>query len=111
MNTNFKIALAVVAGAGLGATAMQGLHAQAKPKAYSVNETEVLDAAALAVYTPLVAAAIKACGGHTFNTNGGRIIAAVGEPPKRASIIEWDSMEQVQAFLNSAAWTNLAAAA
>jgi len=36
MNTNFKITLAVVAGAALGAAAMQGLHAQAKPKAYSV---------------------------------------------------------------------------
>ena len=46
MNTKFKIALAVVVGAALGAAAMQGLHAQAKPKAYSVTETEVLDAAA-----------------------------------------------------------------
>ena len=53
MNTNFKIAVAVVAGAALGAAAMQGLHAQAKLKAYSVTEVEVLDPAALAVYTPL----------------------------------------------------------
>jgi len=37
MNTKFKIALAIVAGAALGATAMQGLHAQAKPKACRVN--------------------------------------------------------------------------
>ncbi len=33
MNTNYKIALAVVAGAALGAAAVQGLHAQVKPKA------------------------------------------------------------------------------
>jgi hypothetical protein len=39
MNTKFKFALAVVAGAALGAAAVQGLHAQAKPKAYSVTET------------------------------------------------------------------------
>ena len=44
MNTKFKIALAVVAGAALGAAAMQGLHAQAKPKAYTVSELEVIDA-------------------------------------------------------------------
>ena len=44
MNTKFKFALAVVAGVALGAAAVQGLHAQAKPKAYLVTESEVLDA-------------------------------------------------------------------
>jgi uncharacterized protein (DUF1330 family) len=107
MNMNFKIALAVVAGAALGATAMQGLHAQAKPKAYSVAESEVLNDAALAAYIPPVTAAIKAGGGRTFNTTG-RIIGRVGEVPKRVSIIEWDSLEQAQAFLDSAAYKNLA---
>ena len=38
MNTNHKIALAVVAGATLGAAAMQGLHAQAKPPPYFIVE-------------------------------------------------------------------------
>ena len=33
MNTKYKIALAVLAGAALGAAAVEGLHAQAKPKA------------------------------------------------------------------------------
>src|ERR671934_2533513 len=40
MNTKYKIVLAVVAGAALGAAAVQGLHAQAKPKAYLISETE-----------------------------------------------------------------------
>jgi len=48
MNARYKIVLAIVAGAALGAAAVQGLHAQAKPKAYSVTETETLDAAAQA---------------------------------------------------------------
>jgi hypothetical protein len=43
MNTNYKIALAVVSGAALGAAAMQGLHVQATPKAYSIGEVELLD--------------------------------------------------------------------
>jgi uncharacterized protein (DUF1330 family) len=108
MNTNFKIALALVAGAALGAAAMQGLHAQAQPKAYSVTEIEVLDDAAVAVYAPLVEAAIKAAGGRSLNTAGGRIIAVVGEPPKRVGIAEWDRLEQALAFGNSAAFKNLA---
>jgi hypothetical protein len=62
MNSKYKIALALVAGTALGAAAVQGLHAQAKPKAYLVTETEVLDAAALAAYTPQAQAAVKAAG-------------------------------------------------
>ena len=58
MHTNYKIALAVVAGAALGATAMQGLHAQAKLKAYSISENVITDDAAVAKYLPAVRKAI-----------------------------------------------------
>jgi uncharacterized protein (DUF1330 family) len=109
MNTKFKIAMAVVAGAALGAAAMQGLHAQAKLKAYTVAELETLDAAAQAGYVPAVLAAQKAAGGHPFNTGGGKLLAMEGAPaPMRVAITEWDSLEQAQAFYNSAAWKNLA---
>jgi uncharacterized protein (DUF1330 family) len=108
MNTKLKIALAVAAGAAFGAAAMHGLHAQAKPKAYSLTEIEVLDTAALAAYVPLVTATIKTAGGRNFNTGGGRITAFTGEPPKRVALIEWDSLEQAQAYVNSAAWKSLA---
>jgi uncharacterized protein (DUF1330 family) len=109
MKTTFKIAIAVVAGAALGAAAVQGLHAQAKPKAYTVAELETLDAAAQASYVPAVLAAQKAAGGHPFNTGGGKIVAMEGAAaPKRVAITEWDSLEQAQAFYNSAAWKNLA---
>jgi hypothetical protein len=64
MNTTHKIALGVLAGAALGAAAVQGLHAQAKPKAYIVTETEVIDAAALAAYVPQAQAAARAAGGR-----------------------------------------------
>jgi hypothetical protein len=36
MDTKYKIALAALAGIGLGAAAIEGLHAQAKPPAYVV---------------------------------------------------------------------------
>jgi uncharacterized protein (DUF1330 family) len=107
MNSNFKIALAVVAGAAVGAAAVQGLNAQAKLKAYSVTEVEVLDPSAVAVYTPLILAAIKDAGGRTFNTAGGKTIAFTGEVPQRVGIIEWDSLEQAQSFFQSPVFRSL----
>ena len=107
MNTNVKIALAVVAGAALGAAGIQTLHAQAKPKAYTITETETLDAAAQATYSALQQAALKAAGGRSFRTPGGRIVAFTGDAPKRVAINEWDSLEQAQAFFNSKAFKDL----
>jgi uncharacterized protein (DUF1330 family) len=91
----------MLAGVALGAVAIQGLHAQAKPKAYLVSESEVLDAANLASYTAAISAVQKAAGGRSFGTRG-KIVAIVGDPPKRVSISEWDSLEQVQAYLKAA---------
>ena len=108
MNTNFKIALAVVAGTAFGAAAMQGLHAQAKPKAYTVSELETLDAAANAAFVPLVTAAQTAAGGRNLKTGGGKIVAMEGAAPKRVAITEWNSLDQAQAFYKSKAWTDLA---
>jgi hypothetical protein len=48
MKTRYAVALSVVAGAALGAAAVQGLHAQAEPKAYTVSEVETVNPAALA---------------------------------------------------------------
>jgi hypothetical protein len=64
MHTKSKIVLALVAGVALGAAAVQGLHAQAKPKAYLVTESEVLDQAALDSYMPGVTGALPAGGGR-----------------------------------------------
>ena len=107
MNTKFKIALAIVAGTAFGAAAIQGLHAQAKPKAYTITETESLDAAAQAAYTPLVRAAQTAAGGRNLRTAGGKVVALEGAAPKRVAITEWDSLEKAEAFYNSKAWKDL----
>ena len=108
MNTKFKIALAAVTGVALGAAAMHGLHAQAKPKAYSVTEVEVIDTTALAQYVPTVVADVAFAGGHAINNPGGKAIALVGEAPKRLVINEWTSLDQAQAFYNSGDWKKLA---
>ena len=107
MKTHYTIALAMFAGFGLGAVAVQGLHAEANPPVYSVAEIEVTDQAAYATYVPIAQAAIKAAGGR-FLVAGGKITAIDGEPPKsRVVIQQWDSLEKFQAYRNSAAYKEI----
>lgn len=104
----YTLALAMLAGFALGAIAVERLHAQVKPKAFTVAELETLDAATQATYVPAVLAAQKAAGGHPLNTGGGKIVAMDGAPaPKRVAITEWDSLEQAEAFYKSKAWNDL----
>jgi len=92
----------MLAGVALGAVAVQGLQAQAKPKAYIVTETEVIDAAALAAYVPQAQAAARAAGGRPgIVPAGGKIVGLIGEPPKRFGVSEWESLEKAQAYYNS----------
>jgi hypothetical protein len=51
MKTRYAVALSTLVGIAIGAVAIQGLHAQAKPKAYIVTESEIVDAAAAAAYS------------------------------------------------------------
>jgi uncharacterized protein (DUF1330 family) len=107
MKTHSTVAWAVFAGFGLGAIAVQGLHAQANPPVYSVAEIEILDQAAYATYVPKAQAAIKAAGAK-FLAAGGKVTPVDGEPPKsRVVIQQWASLEQFQAYRNSAAYKDL----
>jgi len=99
--------LAMFAGFGLGAVAVQGLHAQAKPPVYSVAEIDIADQAAYSTYVPKAQAVIKAAGGKILAA-GGTITAVEGEPPKsRVVIQQWDSLEKYQAYRSSAAFKDL----
>jgi len=107
MKTRYTVALAIFAGFGLGAIAVQGLQAQAKPPVYSVGEIDIVDQAAYSTYVPKAQAAIKAAGGKLLAA-GGKITTVEGEPPKpRVVIQQWDSLEQYQAYRNSAAFKEL----
>jgi uncharacterized protein (DUF1330 family) len=98
-----------VAGAALGATAMQGLHAQAKLKAYSVAEVETLNPAGQASYLPGVRKEIEAAHGRSLRTIGGRIVPIEGSaPPQHLALVEWDSVDDAVAFYKSKAWTDFA---
>jgi uncharacterized protein (DUF1330 family) len=96
--------LAMAVGFGLGAVAIQGLHAQAKPPVYYVGEIEVTNADAYAKeYQAAAGALIKASGGHYLAA--GKATAIEGAPPKsRVILVAWDSMEALQAWRDSAAF-------
>jgi len=108
MNTKLKIALAVAVGAALGAGAMQGLHAQAKLKAYSIGELEPLGAGLQPAYLTAVRKAITDAHGRSLRTLGRVEHIEGAADPKRVAIIEWDSLDDAMAFYKSKAWTDLA---
>ena len=106
MKSNYKVAVAKLAGVALGAFVVQGLHAQAKPPIYVVAEIDVsnLDAY-LKEYVPLAQAAIKAAGGRILAV-GQNITPIEGTPPKRASIQQWESAEHYNTYRKSAAFVD-----
>src|SRR5882724_11264227 len=108
MKPSFTVGLAIVAGAALGAAAVEGLHAQAKPPVYQIVEIDVLNQDAYVNdYAPKAQAAIKAAGGK-FLAAGGKTTTIEGEPPKaRVVIQQWDSVEKIQAYRDSAAFKDL----
>jgi uncharacterized protein (DUF1330 family) len=107
MHTKFKIALAVVAGIAVGAAAVQGLQAQAKPKAYQVTELEIIDAEAWKTFVQAVRAAQQQASGRNLRTAMGKVVAFVGDPPKHVGITEFDSLDQAVAYRNSPAFKEL----
>jgi uncharacterized protein (DUF1330 family) len=104
MRSNYKIAVAVTAGVAIGALAVQGLHAQAKPPVYFVAEIDVTNPDAYAKeYAPKAQAIIKAAGGRFLAIGGsaattGTVTAFDGDAPKRVVVQVWDSMEKIRAW-------------
>jgi uncharacterized protein (DUF1330 family) len=106
MKTLYMVGISAIAGIAIGAFGLQALHAQAKPKAYVVIETEVLDEAAYKEFLPKVAEANKAAGG-SFLARGGRVAAIDGAAPKRVTIQVFDSFDQAKDYRNGPAWKAL----
>ena len=108
MRTRYAVALAVVVGFGLGAVAVQGLNAQAKPPVYYIAEIEVTNLDAYTKeYAPKAQALIKASGGRLLAA-GQKVTAIEGAPPKpRVAVQVWDSMEKIRAWRDSAEYKEL----
>jgi uncharacterized protein (DUF1330 family) len=104
MKTNYKVAIALIAGVGIGGAAIQGLHAQAKPRAYVVAEVDVTNQDAfIKEYTPLAVKALTESGNKVV-ARGGKTATIEGAPPKRIVINSFDNLDQAVAAYNSPAY-------
>jgi uncharacterized protein (DUF1330 family) len=106
MKRQITTLLALVAGVGISAAAVQGLHAQTKPKAYTISEFETLDKTAQDAFAKVAVPLVQAAGGHLLNTAEGKVIKGIGEAPKAVSVVEWDSLEKAEAYYKSPAYTS-----
>src|SRR5690349_20727158 len=108
MKTFVTAGLSMLAGVGVGAVAVQTLHAQAKPPVFQITEIDMIDQEAYVKdYVPKAQAAIKGAGGK-FLAAGGKTTTLEGEPPKsRVVISQWGRVEEIKAYRDSAAFKNL----
>jgi uncharacterized protein (DUF1330 family) len=104
MKTNSKALIALIAGAIIGGTSIQWLHAQAGPPVYVIEEIEVSNVDSyLREYAVKSTSVVNKSGGRRLVIGNGKITPIEGEPPKsRVVILRWDSMEKMQAWLTSA---------
>jgi uncharacterized protein (DUF1330 family) len=105
MKTGYVIALALLAGIGMGAVGARSLQAQTKPPVYMVGLVDVSNMDGYAKeYLPPAQASIKAHGGVTLAAGAGTVIE--GTPPgSRFVILRWDSLEQLKGWRNSPEYT------
>ena len=97
----------MLAGAGLGAAAVEHLHAQAQPPVYVIAMNEVMNEEAYArEFGQKAEAIVKSAGGRVI-ARGKRITALDGPAPVRVVVQVWDSLEKVQAWHNSAEYKDI----
>ena len=107
MKTRYTAALSVLAGAVLGAAAMQGLHAQAKPPGFVVAEIDVTNQEGFVKeFGPL---AVKALGengpGYKAVARGGKTVSIEGAPTKNRIVINtFANLDAALAAYNSDAY-------
>ena len=102
MKTKYTVLLAMTASFALGALAVQGLHAQAKPTGYVVVEVAVTDKDGYAKeFIPPAAKAIEE-GGGKYVVRGGKTVSFQGTPPaSRVVVLQFESMDKAQAWWDS----------
>ena len=110
VNRYITVGLAMVASAALGATALQTLHAQTKPPAYNIAEITIKDQDGYnKEYLPLITKALTDAGGK-FLVRGGKTISYEGAAPApRVIVIQFESLDKLQALYNSAPYKDAVA--
>ena len=109
MNRYGTLAMGMLAGAALGAAAVNGLHAQNKaPGAYVVVDlSEISNRDLFQTLLPKAEPAMTAFGGK-FVIRTENIVALDGTPPKRLVVIAFDSIEKAKAWDASPAQREIA---
>jgi uncharacterized protein (DUF1330 family) len=101
MKTHYAIALAVATGFGLGAVAVQGLHAQAKPPAYLLAEVQVTDPDTWKQYLAALPGTMAPYKTRTLARANPVALDNSAPPAGSLVIIAFNNMEDVKAFWNS----------
>ena len=105
MKTNYKLALAVLAGVSLGVAGAEAIHAQQvkTPPAYIIADVEVTDPATFQKYADKVPETLAPFNAQ-YLVRGGKIQALEGEMPKRVVVIAFASAEKALGWYDSPAY-------
>ena len=109
MKQYFGLGVGLLAGTLIGAVAVSGLRAQGKPPVYLITEIDVSDPEAYSKEFAPIAQEISTVAGAELIAIGGiggegatPITAFEGTPPKRVTIQEWNTLDAIKAWYNSA---------
>jgi len=96
----------LVVGIMIGAAAVTGLYAQAKPPIFVITEIDISDPEGYGKEFVPKAQAIKAVGAKLLAIGGvgsgaKPITSLEGTPPKRVTIQQWDSFDALKAWYSS----------
>ena len=109
MKTYLTVSAAMLVGIAVGSFAVQGLNAQGKAPVYLISEIDVTNPEAYGKeFAPKAQATVKASNakfvviGGAAGAGAKSINAIEGTPPKRITIQQWESMEALNKWYNSA---------
>jgi uncharacterized protein (DUF1330 family) len=103
MKSYVGLAAAMLAGAAFGASAVRGVHAQAKSAAYAIVDIgDIYDEEAFRTLVPMTPAAMSTFGGQVL-VRSDNFTPLDGIPPSRLIVIRFESVEKAKAWDASAA--------
>lgn len=105
MKNEYKLAFALLLSSGIATGAVQSLNAQVKPPAFHIAEITVTNEDGYSKeYVPPIVKSIQDSGGK-FIVRGGKTLSIEGTPPApRIAVIQFESLDKAQAWINSAAY-------
>jgi uncharacterized protein (DUF1330 family) len=105
MKTDYKLALAMLAGVLIGVAGAKAIRAQQVkiPPAYVIAEVDVLDTTTFQKYADKVPQTLAPFHGQ-YLVRGGKTQAVEGEAPQRIVVIAFDSAEKARDWYDSPAY-------